>query len=92
MDDSLPPLVLVIWRDAYFDFDRGGVDDLEPRDDYLVRTVGHLISRGEKFTTIAQEALPDGDGYRAVSHIPNEIIQTTILLEGVKKEDNGHRA
>lgn len=64
-------LTEVTWRDAYFDFDRSGEADAAPRDDYLVVTVGYLLSVGIKFWTLAQEVLPEGDGYRAVTHIPS---------------------
>jgi hypothetical protein len=71
-------LVLVTWRDAWFDFDQPGVED--GRDDYLVHTVGFLVSDGPRFLSIAQEILPDGDGFRAVTHIPLSIIETTVPL------------
>jgi hypothetical protein len=72
--DDLPlPLVLVIWRDAYFDFDQHDIDDI--RSDYLVHTVGFLLAEGPRFVSLAQEVLPDGDGYRAVTHIPLSIVE-----------------
>jgi hypothetical protein len=58
-------LLAVTWRDAWFDFDGNS-----ERDDYLVRTVGFLVKDGPKFLSLAQEVLPDGDGYRAVTHVP----------------------
>lgn len=74
------PLVLVTWHDAWFDFDQTGPDDCRP--DYLVRTVGFLVSDGSRFVSVAQEVLPDGDGFRAVTHIPRSIIESiTMLLE-----------
>jgi hypothetical protein len=73
------PLVLVIWRDAFFDFDQASVDDIRP--DYLVHTVGFLLSEGPTFVSLAQEILPDGDGYRAVTHIPRSIVERIIELE-----------
>jgi hypothetical protein len=72
--EELPhPLVLVIWRDAYFDFDQHDADDVRP--DYLVHTVGFLLTEGPRFVSLAQEVLPDGDGYRAVTHIPLSIVE-----------------
>jgi hypothetical protein len=74
------PLVLVTWHDAWFDFDQTGPEDCRP--DYLVRTVGFLVSDGARFVSVAQEVLPDGDGFRAVTHIPRSIIESiTMLLE-----------
>jgi hypothetical protein len=74
------PLVLVTWHDAWFDFDQTGPEDCRP--DYLVRTVGFLVSDGTRFVSVAQEVLPDGDGFRAVTHIPRSIIESiTMLLE-----------
>lgn len=73
------PLVLVTWHDAWFDFDQEGPDDT--RADYLVRTVGFLVSDGPRFVSVAQEVLPDGDGFRAVTHIPRSIIESISRLE-----------
>jgi len=72
------PLVLVVWRDAFFDFDRKPDD--EPRTDYLVHTVGFLLSDGPTFLSLAQEVLPDDDGYRAVTHIPLAIVERLTEL------------
>jgi hypothetical protein len=77
--DDLQPLVMVTWRDAYFDFDQAGAED--PRTDYLVHTVGFLLSDGTKFISLAQEILPDGDGYRAVTHIPRSIVESMVRLQ-----------
>jgi hypothetical protein len=73
------PLVLVIWRDAFFDFDQSDPDDVRP--DYLVHTVGFLLAHGPKFVSLAQEVLPDGDGFRAVTHIPLSIIERILPLD-----------
>ena len=73
-------LWLVVWRDAWFDFD----DPEEHRDDYLVSTVGYIVRENDRFLSIAQEVLPDGDGYRAVTHIPVHIIKERHLLMVVK--------
>lgn len=71
-------LVLVIWRDAYFDFDQHDIED--SRADYLVHTVGFLLSDGPRFVSLAQEVLPDGDGFRAVTHIPVSIVERILPL------------
>jgi hypothetical protein len=73
------PLVLVIWRDAFFDFDQASVEDVRP--DYLVHTVGFLLAEGPTFVSLAQEVLPDGDGYRAVTHIPVSLIEHVARLQ-----------
>jgi hypothetical protein len=72
------PLVLVTWRDAWFDFDGGDSDG--GRADYLVRTVGFLVRRDTRFLSVAQEILPDGDGFRAVTHIPVAVLASVTLL------------
>ena len=80
--DRLPlkhPLVLVIWRDAFFDFDQASAEDVRP--DYLVHTAGFLLADGPTFISLAQEVLPDGDGYRAVTHIPLSIVERIVPLE-----------
>ncbi|HEV8087168.1 MAG TPA: hypothetical protein VGQ50_00690 [Actinomycetota bacterium] len=73
------PTVLVIWRDAFFDFDQSDAEDIRP--DYLVHTVGFLVSEGPRFVSLAQEILPDGDGFRAVTHIPMSIVERVERLD-----------
>ena len=79
VDEEEFPLVLVTWHDAWFDFDQPTSDD--SRADYLVRTVGFLVSDGPRFLSVAQEVLPDGDGFRAVTHIPVSIVEAVVALE-----------
>jgi hypothetical protein len=79
------PLVLVTWHDAWFDFEAADPDDCRP--DYLVRTVGFLVSEGPRFLSIAQEVLPDGDGFRAVTHIPVSIIEQVTTLAAAPDTD-----
>ena len=59
------PLALVEWHDAWFDHDQRTIEDRRP--DYLVRTVGFLIDEGPRIVSVAQELLPDGEGFRAVT-------------------------
>jgi hypothetical protein len=73
------PLVLVTWRDAWFDFDQALDDDERP--DYLVRTVGFVVREGPRFVSIAQELLPDDDGFRAVTHIPWSVVEGIVTLD-----------
>ena len=72
------PLVLVTWRDAWFDFEEPDPEDVRP--DYLVNTVGYLVRRTPRFVSVTQEILPDGDGFRAVTHIPVAVVQTIAPL------------
>jgi hypothetical protein len=74
------PLVLVTWRDAWFDFDEPDPEDA--RADYLVNTVGFLVRNGPRFVSVAQEILPDGDGFRAVTHIPVAVVESIAPLRG----------
>lgn len=63
-------LVVVTWRDAYFDFDFDS-----RRDDYLVRTVGFVVdSDSDTFLSVAAEELPHDDGWRAVTNIPISLV------------------
>jgi hypothetical protein len=76
---SQPPLVMITWRDAFFDLDQTTIDDF--RTDYLVQTVGFLVADGPTFVSLAQEVLPDGEGYRAVTHIPRAVVEGVMALE-----------
>lgn len=81
-DDAEPqpdyPLVMVEWHDAWFDFDQADPEDCSP--DYVVRTVGFLVAEGARFLSVAQEVLPNGDGFRAVTHIPLGIVERIVQL------------
>jgi len=83
--ESEYPLVLVTWRDAWFDFDEPSPEDV--RADYLVDTVGFLVRRGPRFVSVAQEILPDGDGFRAVTHIPVAVVETIARLHASDEGD-----
>jgi hypothetical protein len=65
------PLVVVVWEDAWYDPDENEMHDF--RTDYRVTTVGFLI-RQLPVVSIAQEVLPDGEGFRAVTHIPRAMV------------------
>src|SRR3954467_13618816 len=67
------PTVLVIWRDAFFDFDQSDAEDIRP--DYLVHTVGFAVPAGPLFVSVAHEILPDGYVFRPVTHIPIPIVE-----------------
>jgi hypothetical protein len=81
VEPELPqyPLAIVEWHDAWFDLDLESLDCC--RQDYLVHTVGFLVSEGPRFVSLAQEILPDGEGLRAVTHIPLGIVERVIRLE-----------
>jgi hypothetical protein len=72
------PLVVVDWHDAWFDLDQAAADDC--RSGYPVRTAGFLVGNGPEFVSIAQEVLPDGEGFRAVTHIPRAMVDRTTHL------------
>jgi hypothetical protein len=71
------PLVLVRWRDAWFDLDAGTGPWL---DEYEVHTTGFLIRNDEHVVSVAQESLPGAD-WRAVTHIPKAVVQGIIYLQ-----------
>jgi hypothetical protein len=68
-----PPVVMVVWHDAWADSEQH--DRAEWRSDYLVRTTGFLVRDEPDIVSIAQEILPEEDGYRAVTHIPKGMIE-----------------
>ena len=72
------PLVLVRWHDAWFDPEQLSPEDW--RGDYLVHTVGFLVRQDAHLVSVAQELLPDGDGFRAVTHIPVSTIESITAL------------
>jgi hypothetical protein len=74
-----PALAMVEWHDAWFEFDMAGPEDA--RTDYVVRTVGFLVADGPRFVSLAQEVLPDGDGFRAVTHIPKPVVARLVHLD-----------
>ena len=78
-DPDRYPLVVAEWHDAWFDFEQSTLEDL--RQAYLVRTVGFLVGEGPRFVSLAQEILPDGEGFRAVTHIPLAIVQRLVRLD-----------
>jgi hypothetical protein len=75
------PLVLVHWLDAWYDPDEQTAEDWRP--DYPVQTVGYLVRDDRSVISIAQEVLPDDEGFRAVTHIPRAMVQkvTKLALE-----------
>lgn len=77
-----PPLVLVSWYDAWFDFESNG----SPRKTYVVQTVGFLIRDEDGVLSLAQEMLPDRDGYRAVTHIPQAVVSDITYLRPAAEE------
>jgi hypothetical protein len=81
LEPELPqyPLAMVEWHDAWFDLDLESPDGR--RQDYLVHTVGFLVSEGPRFVSLAQEVLPDGEGLRAITHIPLAIVERVIRLQ-----------
>jgi hypothetical protein len=82
-----PPLVLVEWQDAWFEGERESIEDAP--EDYLVRTVGFLVRMGGRVLSVAQELLPDGDGFRAVTHIPAGMVERIVPLDAVAETVGG---
>jgi hypothetical protein len=84
--DAVPahPLVLVRWQDAWFDADQQDAEDW--RNDYLVQTVGFVVRQEPDLVSVAQELLPEGDGYRAVTHIPRGMIVSMMPLTNLRRE------
>lgn len=74
---ELNDLVLVIWRDAWYDPDESAPADW--RADYPIETVG-ILARNDGVVSVAQEKLPDEEGYRAVTHIPREMVEEIRCL------------
>jgi hypothetical protein len=72
------PLVLVHWLDAWYDPDEQTAEDWRP--DYPVQTVGYLVRDERCVISIAQEVLPDDEGFRAVTHIPRAMVQKVTRL------------
>lgn len=79
------PLVVAEWHDAWFEFEQATLEDL--RQAYLVRTVGFLVGDGPRFVSLAQEILPDGEGFRAVTHIPLPIVERLVRLDAWEGTD-----
>jgi hypothetical protein len=80
-------LVMVRWRDAWFDFEHGTTGW---RDTYVVQTVGFLVRRDAGVISVAQELLPGGEGFRAVTHIPMGVVESITTL--ARAEGSGRRA
>jgi hypothetical protein len=73
-----PPVVLITWQDAWADSEQH--ERAEWRSDYLVRTTGFLVRDEPDVVSIAQEILPEQDGFRAVTHIPRGMIEDLTCL------------
>jgi len=74
-----PPIVLITWQDAWADSEQH--ERAEWRSDYLVRTTGFLVRDEPEVMSVAQEILPEEDGFRAVTHIPRGMIASVTALE-----------
>lgn len=59
-------IVAVVWTDAYFEVDEESDDNF----DYCVTTYGVILGYHGKFLKLASEVLPNGEGFRAITHIP----------------------
>ena len=45
------------------------------------------MSDGPRFVSLAQEILPDGEGFRAVTHIPLPIVERLVRLDAWEGTD-----
>lgn len=70
--------VLIRWTDAWFDAEQSDPDAW--RHIYVVETVGFVAREADGVVSVASEVLPDGDGFRAVTHIPAKIILERVEL------------
>jgi hypothetical protein len=70
-------MLSVTWRDAWFDLERPSEGW---RGSYLVSTVGYVVREDEAVLSLAQELLPEGDGFRAITHIPVGAIVPRVHL------------
>lgn len=70
-------LVLVRWRDAWFDFEQPSSGW---REQYVVHTVGFLVRETDDVVSVAQERLPAREGYRAITHIPRGVVESVTTL------------
>ena len=75
-----PPVVLITWQDAWADSEQH--ERAEWRSDYLVLTTGFLVRDEPDVVSVAQEILPEQDGFRAVTHIPRGMIEDLTCLRG----------
>lgn len=66
---------MVRWRDAWFDHEGPW-----SRESYPVETVGFLVRDEPEVVSIAQELLPDGEGYRAITHVPRALVDEVVTL------------
>jgi len=80
VDGQQLPIVLVTWQDAWADSEQH--ERAEWRSDYLVRTTGFLVRDEPDIVSVAQEILPEEDGFRAVTHIPRGMIEDLTCLRG----------
>jgi hypothetical protein len=70
---------VITWTDAYFE-----LDEEEPKDEFLVQTVGWVIRETPKWVSVASELLPNDEGHRAVTHIPAVLVEKRLPLAFVE--------
>jgi hypothetical protein len=80
-----PEIVCVTWCDAWSEAEQ--FESSDAHSDYIVRTVGYLVRQGPRFVSVAQEILPHGDGFRAVTHIPVSVVEQITPLRDVPDDD-----
>jgi hypothetical protein len=70
---------VITLTDAYFE-----LDEEEPKDEFLVQTVGWVIRETPKWVSVASELLPNDEGHRAVTHIPAVLVEKRLPLAFVE--------
>jgi hypothetical protein len=60
------------------------LDEEEPKDEFLVQTVGWVIRETPKWVSVASELLPNDEGHRAVTHIPAVLVEKRLPLAFVE--------
>lgn len=80
------PLVVVHWLDAWYQGDEQTEDEWP--DEYPIRTVGYLVRDEPTVLSIAQEVLPECEGFRAVTHIPRAVVCRIdrLITEDVRQQ------
>jgi hypothetical protein len=75
------PLVMVTWRDAH------SAMSYRPEGDYPMYTVGWLLKRGRRWTTLADETSKKGSKWRGYTRIPTPNVLAVRTLRFVNETE-----